>query len=307
MRKKLYLIGAIVLYCILSVNAQWTGTNPLSTNNDIDISKNGGTLRLKNLNSNSLAPTFQIANAAGTQYLWMNYNNGDGNGHIGVNTASSGNVEIMTLRHNGNVGIGTTSPNKILDIAKNGGTMRLKNLNSNSLAPTFQIANAAGTQYLWMNYNNGDGNGHIGINTASSGNVESLTLRHNGSVGIGTTTTGSHKLAVEGTIGARGVKVEANGWSDFVFNTDYELKDLEEVESFINENNHLPDVPSENEVMENGINVGEMDATLLQKIEELTLYMIEQNKKTNKLIEEVQELKVENESLKNKINILEAQ
>jgi len=120
------------------------------------------------------------------------------------------------------------------------------------------------------------------------------------SVGIGTSNTGSHKLAVEGTIGAREIKVEVGTWSDFVFNKDYELKDLEEVETFIEENNHLPDVPSEKEVLENGIALGEMDATLLQKIEELTLYMIEMNKRM-KSVED------ENKSLKEKINILEVQ
>jgi len=117
-------------------------------------------------------------------------------------------------------------------------------------------------------------------------------------VGIGTTTTGAHKLAVDGTIGAREIKVEATGWSDFVFNDNYNLKDLEEVESFINENNHLPDIPSEKEVLENGIQLGEMDAKLLQKIEELTLYMIEQNKMMKAQNKEIQNLKKEIKILK---------
>ncbi|MBI9056023.1 MAG: hypothetical protein JEY96_19535 [Bacteroidales bacterium] len=199
---------------------------------------------------------------------------------------------------NGNVGIGTSSPNKILDVVKNGGTLRLKNSNSNLIAPTFQIANAAGNQYLWMNYNNGDGNAHIGINTVNSGNVEILSLLHNGSAGIGTTETGTHKLAVEGTIGAREIIVEAGVWSDYVFNKDYELKNLEEVENFIEENNHLPDIPSEKEVLENGIELGKMDAKLLQKVEELTLYMIEMNKRMNSL-------EIENSELKKKIELLE--
>ena len=112
-----------------------------------------------------------------------------------------------------------------------------------------------------------------------------------GSVGIGTTATGSHKLAVEGSIGAREIKVEASGWSDFVFENNYELRTLEEVEEHIAEKGHLPEIPSEAEVTENGINLGEMNAKLLQKIEELTLYLIEQNKENQeqrKLIEELQ-------------------
>ena len=126
-----------------------------------------------------------------------------------------------------------------------------------------------------------------------------------GNVAIGTTTIpNGFNFAVNGKIVTKEVKVTLDGWSDFVFNKDYDLKDLEEVENFIEENNHLPDVPSEKDVIENGIALGEMDATLLQKIEELTLYMIEQNKKTNKLIEEVQDLKVENKTLKKEINTL---
>ncbi|WP_461639607.1 hypothetical protein [Labilibaculum euxinus] len=128
-----------------------------------------------------------------------------------------------------------------------------------------------------------------------------IQVLSDGKVGIGTTTTGTHKLAVNGTIGAREIKVEATGWSDFVFEDDYQLKNLEEVESYITKNNHLPDVPSEKEVLENGIQLGEMNAKLLQKIEELTLYLIKQNKRTNKLIEENKDFRKEIENLRKRI------
>lgn len=100
----------------------------------------------------------------------------------------------------------------------------------------------------------------------------------NGSLGIGTTTTGVHKLAVEGSIASREVKVMATGWADFVFKKDYDLPTLQEVEKQIVEKGHLENIPNEEEVLKNGINLGEMNAKLLQKIEELTLYVIEQNK-----------------------------
>ena len=101
-------------------------------------------------------------------------------------------------------------------------------------------------------------------------------------------------LGLKGKLTCTEVEVKAGGWSDFVFNDDYKLKDLEEVESFIQENNHLPDIPSETEVIEKGINLGDMDAKLLQKIEELTLYTIQQEKEIkalkslNKIIVELQ-------------------
>jgi len=115
-----------------------------------------------------------------------------------------------------------------------------------------------------------------------------------GIVGIGTTTTGTHKLAVDGTIGAREITVELGTWSDFVFEPDYDLRPLAEVEEYINKNHHLPEIPSAAEVEENGINLGEMNAKLLQKIEELTLYLIEQNKTNG---EQNNQLVTQNESM----------
>ena len=125
------------------------------------------------------------------------------------------------------------------------------------------------------------------------GSSESMRITDNGSLAIGTTSTGSHKLAVDGSIGARKVQVEATGWSDFVFEPGYPLMDLEQLSRYIKEEKHLPEIPSEKEVLEGGIDVAEMDAKLLQKIEELTLYVIEINR-------ELQQLKKENEALRKK-------
>lgn len=88
----------------------------------------------------------------------------------------------------------------------------------------------------------------------------------------------SKSLEVNGTIRAREVKIEATGWADFVFSPDYKLPALKEIETHIKEKGTLPDIPSEKEVLENGIDVGDMQAKLLQKIEELTLHVIELKK-----------------------------
>ncbi|WP_421876444.1 hypothetical protein [Marinoscillum sp.] len=130
--------------------------------------------------------------------------------------------------------------------------------------------------------------------------TEKMRILSNGNVGIGTTSTGSHKLAVEGSIGAREVQVQAGpGWPDYVFSSEYNLRTLGEVEQHINEKGHLPEIPSEAEVKENGINLGEMDAKLLQKIEELTLYLIEQNK-------EIKQLKEQNNQLSERLKVVES-
>ena len=118
-----------------------------------------------------------------------------------------------------------------------------------------------------------------------------------GNVGIGTITPDS-KLAVNGTLHSKEVKVDMTGWSDFVFKKDYTLPTLEEVEKHIIEKGHLENIPTEDEVLKNGINLGEMNATLLQKIEELTLYAIEQEKKINTQSRTIETLKKENESFK---------
>lgn len=86
-----------------------------------------------------------------------------------------------------------------------------------------------------------------------------------------------HALSVNGSIRAKEVKVEA-GWADYVFDKKYPLRSLKEVENYIGQNKHLPDVPSAAEVAKNGVKVGETEALLLKKIEELTLYLIEKDK-----------------------------
>ncbi len=119
-----------------------------------------------------------------------------------------------------------------------------------------------------------------------------------GNLGIGTSNTQGHKLAVAGSVAIDGIikatelEVKLDVWSDFVFDNDYKLKPLSEVEEFINANKHLPDVPSESEITNGTLKVGEMNAILLQKIEELTLYLIEQDKQIKKLTKELESVKI---------------
>ncbi len=132
------------------------------------------------------------------------------------------------------------------------------------------------------------------------GNIETLSIINGGYIGIGTINPGSWKLAVNGKIRAKEIKVET-GWSDFVFYDDYKLPSLLDVENHIKEKGHLKDIPSAKQVAKDGIFLGEMDSKLLQKIEELTLYTIQQEKKIKKLEEENKELK----SLSNRLTEIE--
>ncbi|MDC8101653.1 hypothetical protein [Chryseobacterium rhizosphaerae] len=102
--------------------------------------------------------------------------------------------------------------------------------------------------------------------------------------------TSDGTVKIDGKVIAKEVEVKANVWADYVFKKDYKLNTLEEVEKHISEKGHLPNIPSAKEVEKEGINLGEMDAKLLEKIEELTLYSIEQNKQIQELKQQVQQL-----------------
>ena len=107
----------------------------------------------------------------------------------------------------------------------------------------------------------------------------------------------SYKMAIKGGIITEKVRIATNGtlgWADYVFEPNYKLRSLFEVENFIKINKHLPDVPSADEVLQNGIELGEIQVTLLQKVEELTLYVIEQNRKIGKLEKKVKMLSQKN-------------
>lgn len=110
-----------------------------------------------------------------------------------------------------------------------------------------------------------------------------------GNVGIGTENPDA-KLAVNGTIHSQEVKVDLNFPApDYVFANDYNLRSLQEVENYVNQNSHLPEIPSAKEFEKNGIQLAEMNMALLKKVEELTLYAIEQDKKTDKLLKVIEQ------------------
>ena len=148
----------------------------------------------------------------------------------------------------------------------------------NSETRDYSVYAGASTETVWAN----DGNTiHYG----------------DGNVGIGTTAP-DEKLAVNGNIHAKEVRVDLTGWPDYVFKKGYDLPSLEEVQNHINEKGHLPNIPSAKEVAENGLELGEMDKLLLEKIEELTLYTLEQEEEIKKL--KGQNSKIENLEQENK-------
>jgi hypothetical protein len=191
-----------------------------------------------------------------------------------------------------NVGIGLTNPSSPLEINSSQSDRGLL-IGTNGKSTKISMFVASG-DYGYLN---------LGGSTILRGNGQNSYF--DGKLGIGTTSFGSHKLAVAGSIGAREIKVESSGWSDFVFDEDYELRSIEEVEQYIKENGHLSEIPDQETVEKNGVNLGEMNAKLLQKIEELTLYTIEQNKQLKQQSNVIEELKQMMELQNEKIAKLE--
>jgi hypothetical protein len=202
------------------------------------------------------------------------------------------------IYYNGNVGIGTMAPSFPLTVAAT---------NTN---PFFNIAsfknNAASNTWLLVANNIGQVNLGMGVNLQGGyiwtstdkffiGNDGNPALyvdkMENGNVGIGCTDTKGYKFAVKGdAVFAKVVVKDPGLWPDYVFQANYRLRPLSEVEEYIKQHHHLPEVTSAEEVKKNGLDVGDNQATLLKKIEEMTLYMIEQNKKILELEAKVKAL-----------------
>lgn len=150
----------------------------------------------------------------------------------------------------------------------------------------------------------GSGSGNS-LNAADGDPTDAVYVDNEGNVGIGTTNPGIYKLAVNGTIKTKEVVVETTGWSDFVFKEHYALMPLGQLEKYIKNNRHLPQIPSAEDVAVKGINIGSMQSRLLQKIEELTLYMIALEKKTEEFEKENKVLRSENNVIKKRLKALE--
>lgn len=203
----------------------------------------------------------------------------------------------MTLDNVG-LGIGTTFPTTSLNV--NGGAIRHKNPAGYPYGINIDVDfpggwsreysltyGATGKMFAWGANGNGSTLNYAYIGGNSTAEVVSTTpwmvFRPDGNVGIGTTTPGTYKLAVEGAIGARRVKVTQSAWADFVFHPDYQLPSLKEVEEYIKANRHLPEIPSAADVEKEGLDLGEMNKKLLQKVEELTLYLIQLRKENDEM------------------------
>ncbi|QTE38816.1 hypothetical protein J3L18_07045 [Mucilaginibacter gossypii] len=233
------------------------------------------------------------------------------------------NTRRLTIDASGNVGIGTITPQSKLTVngvisADNFGFISAQRAAANNYTNlflggaikdnnngTFTVMGDGESNYfaaIRMD-NNGGNIGAINFYSAPSTagtnySINNATLTSylrmtlvNGNLGIGISNP-TNKLDVNGTAHAKSVKIDLDGWSDYVFQKDYQLPSLTDVKSYIDQNRHLPEIPSENEMIKNGLDVSEMNKLLMKKVEELTLYAIEneqKDKEKDKLLTSLQE------------------
>lgn len=223
--------------------------------------------------------------------------------------------DAMTINYLGNIGVGTTDPSEKLEIKSVLPSVRI---GDNQDVSTFgSTLTEMSSIKFYHHYNTligakiytaknsssmswGGTDLRFSVSNASNNSIsDAMTINYLGNVLIGKTTqiNSAYKLDVNGPIRTNEVVVNVTG-ADFVFQDNYNLKTLNEVERFIKDNKHLPDIESAKEMEKKGLELGKMDMKLLQKIEELTLYLIDFKKEMETMKEENRKLKDEITELK---------
>jgi hypothetical protein len=314
------LLGQSLSLVLLTINV-YSQTNTFPTTGNAGIGTTSPNYKVTIDLNTSGTPTgtmLRLANSAGTNTPEFKFMLESTSQHLLQirGRSGSGNAEkdLMTFNLNsGNIGIGTTVPDKLLKLRKDvangeGAFIHLQNgqyANANNATTGIKFSILDGRYALLQAIGEGVygqvARLSLGLTDDADVFTERFSVLRNGNVLIGKTTqtNSTCKLDVNGKIRANEVVVNTTG-ADFVFGPDYKLLSLREVEKYITKNKHLPGINSADEMKENGMNVSEIQTKLLQKIEELTLYIIKQNT-TN----ELQSREIEN--LKHKIGVLSEQ
>jgi hypothetical protein len=272
------------------------------------------------INTQAIAPSF----ASGGLYLSWNrtggqaevnfcnvFNNAVTSYLFTQKTGASTYTDLMAILGNGSVGIGTTTPAATLDVTGSFHT----GVNTQAIPPNY----AAGGLYVGGNRTNGQAevNFYNVYNSAATSYIFSqktgattyvdlMTLFGNGNVGIGTSNAGTARLAVEGTIETRKVVVtQALPFPDYVFHPWYVLPSLDSVAGYIAANHHLPDMPSADSIARTGLDLGANQVAMVRKIEELTLYIIDQNKRMQQKDRQLEEQENRLKDLDERVSQLE--
>ncbi len=208
------------------------------------------------------------------------------------NLALNSNISYFT----GTVGIGTTAPTHQLDVRGDIYTNGMLYVDGGDV-----FIARVNNPYGYVIRPDQDGYRNLAFAVVGGKSLDNVQVLANltqfsGNVGIGTSNPGSNKLAVEGTIAARKVIVTlSNPFPDYVFEPGYELPSLKSVEKYINANGRLQGLPSADSVAQGGLDLGNTQAKLLEKIEQLTLYTIDLQKQVEDLKKQAEQLRAGNE------------
>jgi len=291
---KLFYLTLVAILAISKLSyAQWTtqtgtsnyylssgnagiGTTTPSYRLNVDPQGSGGIL-LGNSNTNSGNYTSMILSISQEQ-----------NGYSSIQSIKSAGASYGNLILNpsgGNIGIGTAFPSNLL------------HLYATTTAPLLNIQNTSPDGYNEISYTGTGNSYHLGVGNGAetvfgvanswyiydvnSGKMR-MIINPNGNVLIGEPSqkNASYILDVGGTERVNGIVVNATG-ADFVFEPTYKLFSLPKLKEYIDQNHHLPEIPSAKEMQTDGLNLGENQTKLLQKVEELTLYMIDKDEELN--------------------------
>ncbi len=280
-----------------------------------------------------LGLTNQVTIEANNPYLKLHSTNSSGENWQLRSVGSSGNFAIyneqrnindVTILPGGNVGIGQVNPSRKLEVTEStaqvmallsshsnsGALLDIQRTNGSATHSAIRFLNSAGNTSGVFGFDQTNNVAFMAYSGFTPG-LHALNIDSNGFIGIGTLTPGARldvngtsqftgKMIVNDNIESKKLIVTANPGSvpDYVFQPGYQYLNLEQLEAFVKTNSHLPNVPSAKEVEANGQDVGEMQLKLLEKVEELVLYTIDQQKQLKSQQEEIEKLKKEIEALK---------
>jgi len=300
--KNLFLFLSLFLSLSSLVHAQWTTNGTVtSTNNSIGIGTTGpvskldvnGAISIKGINVNdysligvSTDGTYVIASGSRIK------------GTYTLTFEAANRVQTVELHISANQYDGATSVSVLSNTSYGANTIMsnfrtLFNADMSTVYLVFDVANRNGGTLVTA-YFNGTGayNANWGGTLPTGATVQGFypLAVNGGNVGIGTLTP-KETLSVNGNIRSKQVKVELANWPDYVFKKDYRLPSLQEVKAYIDQNQRLPEIPSEQQIAKEGLNLGEMNKLLMKKVEELTLYLIEIKSENAEIKKELKKLK----------------
>ncbi|UQB68879.1 hypothetical protein [Epilithonimonas zeae] len=289
--------------------------NIINGNNNTALG--GGALRTMTTGNNNIAIGYNSA---------VTLTSGNNNILIGnnINTSASTadnqlNIGNWIYGQNGKIGIGGLSDVN-LGLKVYGRTQIKSDINSDGFAVLNDISNVDnGASLVFLRYGQYQPNnpGVLDVSGFVSPSLyeQFFSLKANGKLFLGTSTNltcsdcSTYRLFVKDGIRTEKIKVDiasVNGWADYVFKKDYKLASLEDVETYINNMGHLPNIPSADELVKNGLDLAKMDAKLLEKIEELTLYNIDLYKSNKILKDQLNQQQLTIDMLLQKVEKLEA-